>query len=84
MNGKWEASNIAHRLAALEQAIIDPLMERTFGHQLLQISIAGSPSLHQNSPIANKAILHFGYPVQDWGMLLFRSQSIWPLQQMNT
>ena len=67
---KWEASNIAHHLAALEQAIIDPLMERTFGHQLLQISIAGSPSLHQNSPIVNKAILHFSYPVQGLGHAL--------------
>lgn len=58
---------MAHSLALLEQSMIDPLLERMFGHQLLQVSIAGAQPLYKNSRIANKTIVHFDYPVQGLG-----------------
>lgn len=58
---------MARDLAVLEQGIIDPLMERTFGNHLLQISMAGTQPLYQQSRVANKTTIHFEHPVSGLG-----------------
>jgi SAM-dependent methyltransferase len=61
----WQQFPIANELAVIEQQIIDPLIARKFGQQLLQISMAGAPPLHQKSFITNKTLLQFQYPADD-------------------
>jgi SAM-dependent methyltransferase len=60
---KWQAFPVAEQLATIEQQIVDPLIAKKFGQHLLQISMAGSPPLHQKSFIENKTLLEFEYPV---------------------
>lgn len=61
---------MARNLAVLEQQIIDPMLARTFGNHLLQISMAGAHPLFQSSRVANKTIVHFEYPVSGLGHAL--------------
>lgn len=62
---QWQDCTLAKDLGHIEQQIIDPLVAKKFGRHLLQISMAGSPPLHRNSPIINKTLLHFHYPLLD-------------------
>lgn len=75
----WKASNMAQNLANLEQNIIDPLMEKTFGNHLLQISMAGAQPLYQQSRVANKTIVHFEYPVDGLGHAVIAEPDYLPI-----
>ncbi len=61
---------MAKNLAELEQQIIDPMMNNTFGNHLLQLSIAGSQPLWESSRVANQTMVYFEYPVQGLGHAL--------------
>lgn len=67
---QWQDSNMAANLAALEKQVVDPLMSKTFGNHLLQLSIAGSQPLWEASRVANQTIVHFDFPVEGLGHAL--------------
>lgn len=58
---------LASALADLEQRLLDDILEKKFGTELLQISMAGGTPLYDSSPITNKTLLHFEYPVEGLG-----------------
>lgn len=64
---RWQSHLSAQHLVSLEQSLIDPLLKKAFGHQLLQISISGAQPLYQNACVPNKTILHFDLPVAGLG-----------------
>ncbi len=63
----WQQSILARSLADLEQRLLDDILKKKFGNELLQISMAGGTPLYERSPITNKTLLHFEYPVEGLG-----------------
>ncbi len=64
---RWQVSALGEALMVQEQKILGNLLERVAGRELLQISIAGGLPLYERSPIANKTLVHFEYPVSGLG-----------------
>lgn len=63
----WQTSALGSALIAQEQEILGALLRKIAGRELLQISIAGGLQLYEKSPIVNKTLVHFEYPVSGLG-----------------
>ena len=61
---EWQYCSLAQDLSHVEQAVLDSVLSKKFGRQLLQISMAGENVLYENSPIANKTLLHLEFPAK--------------------
>lgn len=67
---EWSQCHLAQELRQQEMRMLKPFTSRKFGNHLLQISPGGSQLLFEDTPIANKVLVHFDYPVSGLGRAL--------------